>query len=373
MKYNQSPRICIVTPSQPKYSETFIQNHIDLFPKSTLVITGEHFPLFDAKGLQLLKISKIVYYIDKLLQKTFGINKSMLYPYFLALYLKLNGITHLLCEYGPTGVSLLKTATIANVQIVTHFHGYDAHVTTLLSAYQQSYLELFKHCKKIIAVSNVMRFNLIALGCEAEKICLLRYGVEDRFFATVQTDLASNYFVAVGRFVDKKAPYLTILAFDIFLRKFPKYSLKMVGDGVLLDTCVQLAKALNIENKIEFCGVRRSDEVLELLTNSVGFIQHSILTLNKDSEGTPVAIIEAMAVGLPIVSTFHAGIREIVEDNVTGFLVEEGDIVGMAEKLGRIASNPIEASRIGKNAKQYAMGNFRISQQIDALVSTIIN
>jgi glycosyltransferase involved in cell wall biosynthesis len=94
------------------------------------------------------------------------------------------------------------------------------------------------------------------------------------------------------------------------------------------------------------------------------FVQHSLVPKSGDSEGTPVGIIEAGASGLPVVSTRHAGITDVVIHGKTGFLVDEGDIDGMAKYMYRILSDTELAIKMGKRARQHISDNFNMDVSI---------
>ena len=97
------------------------------------------------------------------------------------------------------------------------------------------------------------------------------------------------------------------------------------------------------------------------------FVQHSVTTSYGDSEGTPVAILEASASGLPIVSTEHGGIVDAVLHNETGFLVPECDVDGMAHFMLQLALNPNLAQKLGQAARQHMQSNFSMERTIQLL------
>jgi glycosyltransferase involved in cell wall biosynthesis len=97
------------------------------------------------------------------------------------------------------------------------------------------------------------------------------------------------------------------------------------------------------------------------------FVQHSVTASHGDSEGTPVAILEAGAIGLPVVSTRHGGIKDVVVEGQTGFLVEEGDVQGMAERMLCLARDASLAERLGCNARNRICAEFSMENSIDNL------
>jgi colanic acid/amylovoran biosynthesis glycosyltransferase len=102
------------------------------------------------------------------------------------------------------------------------------------------------------------------------------------------------------------------------------------------------------------------------------FVQHSVTTPQTgDKEGTPVAIMEAMATGLPVISTNHAGIAEIVENGVTGILVNEFDVDTMATEMIALMNDKERMKAMGKAASEAISSNELLTNHIDVLSSKI--
>jgi colanic acid/amylovoran biosynthesis glycosyltransferase len=140
----------------------------------------------------------------------------------------------------------------------------------------------------------------------------------------------------------------------------------------LFDVSKNLVKSLGLENNIILLGGLERKEIVKHLEKAFLFLQHSIVASNGDSEGTPVGIIEAMAAGLPVVSTRHAGIPDVVIENKTGFLVDEGDINTMAKAIIKLAENRKLLSEFGTNGKVLIEKNFTLEKHINILNDIII-
>jgi glycosyltransferase involved in cell wall biosynthesis len=324
-------KLCIITPTVPKYSETFIKNHIELLPFDTTVITsgGGQFADFVGKPLaSSALLSRIFRYLKrKLFKQDWHYQQELI----LASFMSRRKFDHVLFEYGTTAKKAFRACVRARIPYTVHFHGYDAYTYE----YDQNYYhEVFEHATGIIAVSQHMRNKLIELGADKEKIHVILYGVPKQ---TPQTGLSNSAtpfrFVAIGRFVEKKAPYLTILAFYKALHAHGSLRLTMIGDGPLLGICKDIVNSLKLEDSISFKGSLTHEETIRELTKAHAFIQHSKTSLSGDSEGMPVAIIEASMLRKPVISTLHSGIPEVVTHGENGFLVEEGDIEGMAQMI----------------------------------------
>ena len=103
------------------------------------------------------------------------------------------------------------------------------------------------------------------------------------------------------------------------------------------------------------------------MAQAVMFVQHSVISKQGDTEGLPVGILEAMASGLPIVSTRHAGIPEAVTDGETGLLVDEHDVDGMANAMDKLLSNPSLKKSMGMAGRKRVIEHFSAKQEIHRL------
>jgi colanic acid/amylovoran biosynthesis glycosyltransferase len=100
-------------------------------------------------------------------------------------------------------------------------------------------------------------------------------------------------------------------------------------------------------------------------------VQHSVCAEDGDTEGTPVAILEAMSAGLPVVATRHAGIVDVVVEGETGLLVDEEDVSGMTAFMVKLAEDDELVARLGKSARRRAVENYSMEKSIGALWGVI--
>jgi glycosyltransferase involved in cell wall biosynthesis len=294
-----------------------------------------------------------------------------MYTRSLTQFFRKSAVHAVLAEYGPMGATLTDACKAANIPLVVHFHGFDAYHFDTLNSYRERYHKMFTDAAAIVAVSNDMRQQLISLGADPKKIYYNPYGVNADQFSGAAPDKASETFVFVGRFTDKKAPHYTIKAFQKVLRECPAAKLIMVGNGELWNQCKKLVNDLQIHHAVELKGILSHGEVSTVLQQARAFVQHSMRTANGDSEGTPNTILEAAATGLPIVSTRHAGIRDAVVHNSTGFLCNEGDTEAMADYMIKLARDPQLAGKMGKASREFIVANFSMNDRIRTLEKII--
>jgi glycosyltransferase involved in cell wall biosynthesis len=216
-----------------------------------------------------------------------------------------------------------------------------------------------------------MQEQLARLGAPRDKIVYIPYGVDTTVFDRAAPAEAPPWFVAVGRFVEKKAPFITLSAFAKVLPLCPEARLTMIGDGPLLGPCKHLAHAMGISSAVEFLGPQSPEAVAATMRKSRAFVQHSVRATNGDCEGTPVAILEAQAAGLPVVATRHAGIKDVVVEGQSGLLVDELDGDGMADAMRLLAEDAGLAARMGRVGRQIVLDSFSLPRAIQRLASLI--
>jgi colanic acid/amylovoran biosynthesis glycosyltransferase len=359
--------ICLASINNKAYSETFIQAQIDNLPVVLVLHSGMK-PRFYDDNTPI--VPKILLILEKIINKIVRKKIFFITDYFCVKLLKKKKINAVLAQYGTGGVGMLPVCKKANIPLFVHFHGFDASSKPILKEFENGYKLMFREAAAIISVSSTMTKGLVALGCPKSKIVQNTYGVNDSFLK-ITPHFKSKIFLAVGRFVRKKAPHLTILAFKEVLKYIPDAQLVMVGDGYLLSTCESLSKEHNLEHAITFAGVLERFQIQAYMHNAIAFVQHSVIDEDGDSEGTPVSILEAQAAGLPVISTIHAGIPDVVIDGETGFLVSEGDIAGMAQFMIRVLKNTEMAKKMGFAAKERIKNHFTMQMYNTKLMEAL--
>lgn len=369
---------CIAVGSPPGYSETFIRAVIERLPGQRVVVTTYwQYTYNRADSLLPFPVWAILKAFRYLRRRTGAVGRistgmvQLLTSYAYARFFQHHKVDAVLAEYGMRGVEMLQGCIAANVPLVVHFHGHDAYLDQTLAAYGTQYRPMFAYAHSIVAVSRDMEQQLIRLGAPPAKIVYNPCGVDLAHFTATHPEHAPPHFVAVGRFVEKKAPYLSLLAFQQVLRECPEARLTMIGDGVLWEACRQMVASLGMDHAVTLRGARPHAEVATLMQEARAFVQHSLHPSSGDSEGTPVAVLEAGASGLPVVATRHAGIKDVVIEGETGLLVDEGDVDGMAAHMITLARNPALAGQLGRKARAHIAAHFSMEQYLERLTAIL--
>ena len=364
--------ICLVQPTAFAISETFIRDHAVHLPANVTVVHGGHPGQQAAIAGQPVLSQSVLARMQRKVGRVLCRNNWdwEITAGYLAAFRRSNADA-VLVEYGNAGIHLVEPCRIAGIPLIVHFHGYDASRRDVLSQHNADYCRMFQHAAAIVAVSKAMRSRLLELGAPTERLHLSPYGVDCSHFGGANPRDAGPTALAVGRFVEKKAPHLTILAFAEVLKQFPEAKLRMIGTGPLWGACRDLIGALGLQGAVTLLGAQPHETVMQEMRQARCFVQHSVEASDGDCEGTPVAVLEAGASGLPVVATRHAGIPDVVIEGCTGLLVEERDVNGMARHLINVLSSSNFAGNIGTAAREHIATNFTMEQSIGRLWSII--
>ncbi|NET07426.1 MAG: colanic acid biosynthesis glycosyltransferase WcaL [Symploca sp. SIO2B6] len=267
------------------------------------------------------------------------------------------------CQFGTLGlVGLsLRQAGILQGKLITTFRGID------ISRYVQEhgnqvYDQLFEEGDFFLANCQFFRQKALDLGCNPQKIIVHGSGIDCRKFI-----FKSRYFpadglvriVTTGRLVEKKGIEYCISAIAKLSQTYPNIQFQIIGDGPLKTDLERQIQALSISHLVKLLGWKNQREVIEILDNSHIFLAPSVTAADGNQDAPVNTLKEAMAMGLPVISTNHGGIPELVEDGVSGFLVPERDANSIANKLQYLLANPDIWLPMGSS------GHHRVVQKYD--------
>jgi colanic acid/amylovoran biosynthesis glycosyltransferase len=251
----------------------------------------------------------------------------------------------IVAHFGGTGLRLarLKKQNPRIAPIITIFHGYDVglpfHEGTL-----QRYQPLFEFGSLQLTVNRLFMQMLIDVGSPRERTDVLRMGVDcdDIAFQPRARGTGPLQFVTACRFVEKKGVEYALRALVQVRAQRPDIAFRytLIGDGPLLKQMKALCAELGLNEHVSFLGALPHPEVKRHLASSDAFILPSVTAVDGDVEGVPVVLMEAMAAGLPCLSSMHSGIPELIENGKSGLLSPERDVAGLAANIIRMADNP---------------------------------
>ena len=278
------------------------------------------------------------------------------------------------CHFGPNGLKgvLLKKLKLFDGKLITAFHGYDITKSLQSSHRNNIYDELFSLGDLFLPISDHWKSKLIELGCNAEKIQVHRMGVDCNKFTYIPRYLADNCpirIVTIARLTEKKGVEYGIHAIAKLIKHNHNIEYSIIGDGILKNELEKLIQDYKIADKVKLLGWKQQHEIIEILNDSHIMLAPSITSEDGDQEGIPVVLMEAMAMGLPVISTYHSGIPELVKDGISGFLVSEKNIDALFDVLTHLTQNSQLWTEMGKAGRNYVEQNYNISKLSQQLVN----
>jgi colanic acid/amylovoran biosynthesis glycosyltransferase len=396
-------KIAFIVVGFPSLSETFILNQItglidmghevEIFaqynpedkkvhPDVEKYVLMEQVHYFSIPSNKIKRILKAVFLIIKNFHKSpLGILKSLnVFKYGkMALSLKLLFIVGpflnkrfdiIHCHFGPNGIlgSYLKEIGI-KAKLITVFHGYDMSSTILKN--NDVYNKLFSYGDLFMPISDYWKSKLIKLGCDKKKIIVHRMGIDlERYKDTLKKLQAGEdiKILTIGRLVEKKGHEFVIRAIREVKKVYKNIEYIIVGDGPLRTKLESLSIKLGVHENVKIIGAVEQREVLNLYQQCHIFCLPSVTSSNGDQEGIPVVLMEAQALGIPVISTFHTGIPEVVFDGKSGFLVPEKDVDALAEKLEYLIEHPEIWDQMGRYGRKFVEEKYDIKKLNNQLV-----
>jgi colanic acid/amylovoran biosynthesis glycosyltransferase len=278
-----------------------------------------------------------------------------------------------ICNFGWAGAAV--AASVAGrarrARLVTIFHGDDMS-RTLRHGGGDLYRQLFTEGDLLLPISDYWRRRLVQMGAPEHKLVVHRMGVDPQHFTfTPRQHNPGRPFeiVTLGRLVEKKGTATTLHALARLRQDVPQLSFRfrIYGDGPLKSHLLALRQRLELGSIVDFAGPCPHDRVRALLASSHAFVLPSATAADGDMEGIPVVLMEAMASGVPVISTRHSGIPELVEDGVNGLLVDEHDAQSLAQRLAMLASDPARCAALARAGRLTVERDFNSRRQNDRL------
>ena len=207
----------------------------------------------------------------------------------------------------------------------------------------------------------------------ADRIHRIYNGLTIAGFRRANFSSASPLIVAVGRLIDKKRFADLIRACGLLMERGRSFRCEIIGEGPLEKELHQQIHDLDLQNYVKLLGPKPQHEIAEHLAMGTVFVLPSVIDASGGMDNLPTVIMEAMATGLPVISTPIGGIPEMVVQNETGVLVPAGDSSALASAIERVIADFSLARRLGENGYKRANELFSIEKNVRELLATIIN
>jgi glycosyltransferase involved in cell wall biosynthesis len=274
-------------------------------------------------------------------------------------------------HFGPSGPSALTLAESLGVPLVVTYHGQDATITDAEAGrswrgreYLRGRTRVMERVSIVIAVSDFIRSRLVSKGYPSHKIVTHYNGIDLQFFRR-GSQVREPVVVFVGRFVEKKGCEYLIQALARLKSEGVPARGVLVGDGPLRPELERLAGETGAQ--VEFAGFLPLAEVKDWLARASVVAVPSVTALNGDSEGLPTVILEAQAMGTPVVATRHAGNAEGVAEGRTALVVGERDVNALSDAVRFFLQDAAAVEAFGAAGRAFVEAKFDIATQARGL------
>ncbi|QCT22041.1 colanic acid biosynthesis glycosyltransferase WcaL [Jejubacter calystegiae] len=284
-----------------------------------------------------------------------------------------------IAHFGPAGVTAAKLRELGLLRgkIATVFHGVDVSHRDVLNHYTPEYQQLFNRGDLMLPISRLWASRLQQMGCPAEKIAVSRMGVNMEKFSLRPLKAPGQplKMISVARLTEKKGLHVAIEACRLLRERGVDFRYHILGIGPWERRLRTMIEQFQLEEYVVMPGFKPNHEVKAMLDEADLFLLPSVTGADGDMEGIPVALMEAMAVGIPVVSTLHSGIPELIDANRSGWLVPEYDASALADRLAQFAD--VEQQELGamlKRAREKVENEFnqqRIYRELASLLQTL--
>ncbi|OHB71653.1 MAG: hypothetical protein A2W23_07360 [Planctomycetes bacterium RBG_16_43_13] len=302
-------------------------------------------------------------------------------PYHPYIYyaLKRKGVSLLHSHFGNRGYYDIGLKKKLVVPLITTFYGYDLNYVPIKNpVWKERYMKLFSEGDLFLVEGSHMKECLVELGCPREKITVQHLGVDlekIEFIPRRPKEKENIKILVAGAFREKKGIPYALEAYGKVRQKYKNMELTLIGDSGGQEReeeekrrISQVIEKYKLQESVRLLGFKPHSVFLEEAAKHDIFLSPSVHSSDGDTEGgAPVSIIEASASGMPILSTYHCDIPEVVIDRKSGFLVPERDVDALAEKLEYLVLNNSLWEEMGRAGRKHIEDNYNIIKQREAL------
>lgn len=249
----------------------------------------------------------------------------------------------LYCQFGQMGdycLSLIEKKKLTGKMVVC-FRGGDA--TRALRENSHRFDKVFKYANLLLPVCHYFKDRLLLCGAKEYKTIVHHSGINCKEIAFKQRTMPEDgiiKFVTIGRLAKMKGIEYAVRAIARIKRVYPHVTYDIIGDGELYDSLQHLINTLQLQDTVKLIGYLPHHEVIQRLSHYHIALIPSCTADDWNQEGIPNAAMEAMASGMPVIGTHHAGMPELIEEGISGFLVPEKDVAALSDKIFYIINNP---------------------------------
>ena len=259
------------------------------------------------------------------------------------------------------------------ISLVTNFYGYDMapELPEEGPDWPRRRQELFNEGDLFLVEGPFMLRRLIDLGCPAEKVQIQRIAIKVRempFRPRKPKTGGKVVILFAGRFYEKKGLRYALQAVRDVWRSGWSIEFRIIGDGPLAPQVRAFVKEHGLQSCVRLLGFLNYQDYLQEMQEADIFLHPSVTAADGDSEGgAPTTILEAQALGMPVVSTYHADIPDVVVPGESALLVSERDSEGLAQALIHLLAHPERWEDMGRAGREHVEMYHDVDREVSVL------
>lgn len=216
--------------------------------------------------------------------------------------------------------------------------------------------------------------DVLAQAAPTATVHRMYHGIDHQVFRPEERTPASGEvptILAVGRLRAKKGLDTLIQACRVLRSRQRGFVCEIVGYGEEQDRLQHLIQEAGLEQNVRLLGKLARADVLRCYARTAVFVQPSRITADGDRDGIPNVLLEAMAMGLPVVATRVSGIPELVRHDTNGLLIEPDQPLALADAIATLLDDPARAARLGRSARASVQASFDNDHNLQVLIGLL--
>ncbi len=358
-------------------SETFIYNYIANFKNVHPVLLARKFENFDlflypksdcfTLPIEFPKKFTLSWFLQKIRQRIFG-------SHFTGeeIFCRGKNVRLIHAHFAPQGFWAINWFVKSSIPVITSFYGYDVSELPNDPVWARRLNILFEKGRLFLVEGQFMRSKLMQIGCPQDKIKIQRIAIpleklpyRERYPKRSQE---RTVFIFCGRFVEKKGLRYVLEALSQVKSHNKNFEFRVIGDGPLKEQVQEWTHGLNLSDHVTLLGFLNYEQYIIEMDKADIFIHPSVTSQTGDSEGgAPTVILEAQAMGMPVIATTHADIPNIVKPQESALLSSEKDVAGLVSNIMQVLQNQDRWAAMGRAGRAFVEEFHDIKKEVGAL------